>query len=815
VTPVVPVVPETSDLCRSERPPFLPTDAVDAAWALARSGVRSLRHRTRSAWNRRWTRVLVAMLAPSLLAVGALVHHLYWDRDGLPALEPFVRFEPPTTGEVEDAHGRVLIELAHEYRRVIGYGELPPVVRHAILAAEDKNFFEHGGIDYSAFPRVAWKTLAHSVVATWRASAHEGRLAPRVVFPQGGSTVTQQLVRGYFLPHMIALEDGRAPISEGLAARLASSLLGVSAANKIVRKVEEIRLSFWLEEEMARRFGSRRRAKEEILARYASFIYLGNGRYGFSAASEYYFGKTLASFTPRDADKAALLAGITKSPRDYAPGRQNLERSQRRRDDILRLMARRGFLGDAVAEAAVRQPIALVARSRIKTGAPAVVEHVFEELKRLGDDRMGVEALVRGRIRVQATVDDDVQRIVNEALENGLRVYESRHPRARGVIQGSVVVLHNEDGRVLAEAGGRQVFKDRYNSYSDYNRVTDSRRQPGSVMKPVVYLTAFRHGLTLDTEVPDEPISVPMGGNQPDKWISNYDGRFKGPIPIRKALAESRNAATIWLAQEMGVKEFLRTARDLGIKTRLQPYITTALGASEVNLLELANAYRTMATGRVAEPYVIATVSDSAGSVVHRPTRRPRPLGIDAGALRDIQEGLRGVIRLRGGTAHTLASAEFGIPVMGKTGTTSDFRDALFVGSTYGSRGITVAVRVGFDDNRQLGHRETGGRTALPIFREILERLYREGLVGPVPEFPAEMEERIGAYVEYEGEEVPEDPELGSPELPEVLVSGEAAVDALMMPAALVSGRPARGAAPIRPATPTVAAGVLPEGAQR
>ena len=212
------------------------------------------------------------------------------------------------------------------------------------------------------------------------------------------------------------------------------------------------------------------------------------------------------------------------------------------------------------------------------------------------------------------------------------------------------------------------------------------------------------------------------------KWIANYDDRFKGPIPARQALAESRNAVAIWITREIGVDKVLLTAQQLGIRTPLRPYVSTALGASEVRLVELAGAYRAMASGILAEPHVIDRVTDAAGAVLYEAPSRVREIGSPELSL--IQEGLRGVIRLPEGTAHSLDRRDFPIPVMGKTGTTSDFRDALFVGSTYGREGITVAVRIGFDDNRVLGAKETGGRAALPIFRDIMLRVYKEKLVG-------------------------------------------------------------------------------------
>jgi membrane peptidoglycan carboxypeptidase len=210
-------------------------------------------------------------------------------------------------------------------------------------------------------------------------------------------------------------------------------------------------------------------------------------------------------------------------------------------------------------------------------------------------------------------------------------------------------------------------------------------------------------------------------------------------------LAESRNTVAVWITRELGLRSVLETARELGIKSPIQPYITTSLGASEVHLLELAGVYRAMASGLLAEPHVIDHVTDAAGAQIYEAPRSAgsmRQVGIEL-----IQEGLRGVVRLPAGTAHSLDGGGFPIPVMGKTGTTSGFRDALFVGSTYGPRGITVAVRVGFDDNRGLGDKETGGRAALPIFREIMLRVYEQKLLGPVPRFPRAIEQGIDDYL--------------------------------------------------------------------
>jgi len=218
-------------------------------------------------------------------------------------------------------------------------------------------------------------------------------------------------------------------------------------------------------------------------------------------------------------------------------------------------------------------------------------------------------------------------------------------------------------------------------------------------------------------------------------------------IPLRMAPAESRNAVAIWIAEQIGIGRVLETARDLGIETPLRPYPTTALGASEVNLLELANAYRTIASGTLSRPRLIRKILLDSGEVVADSGHESSPVDVGGRALALIQEGLRGVVRLPGGTAHVLDYGGLPFAVMGKTGTTNGFRDALFVGSTYGPDGITVAVRIGFDDNRTLGAQETGARVALPVFREIVLRAYGKKLVGTAPTFPAGMEQRIDAYL--------------------------------------------------------------------
>jgi penicillin-binding protein 1A len=708
--------------------------------------------------RRRWKRGIAYVLVFATIIMATIVatgfYYVYLDRTNLPDLGPFARFEFPTIGRIYDTNDEPLIEVARQYRRITEYEDIPAIVRDAILAAEDKHFFAHGGVDYSIIPRVLGKIRIGALAVRLAGFGGKDKGNAPAIFPQGGSTITQQLVRGHFLKNLtgfqnLTAQENSVRLRQGeLLPRALSCIIGARSALMLVRKLEEIRLSLWVEKEMEERFGSKRRAKEEILARYASFIHMGNGQYGFAAAAEYYFNRPLTTFTVNDADKAALLADIAKAPRHYAPTAKDARRVLRRRDQTLRLMAKSGYISRAMlADAMQRQILVLTPPKNKVLQAAAVVEAVLEELKRSGPD-LSPEDLRNGRIQVYSTVDARVQQVVNEALEHGLDFYEKRHPNAKGLIQGSAVVLRNRDAAVLGETGGRQFYEGRSSSYGDFNRVTKSLRQPGSAMKPIVYLAAFRHGgFDLDTMVPDQPIRVPDGPKKTTKWISNYDGQFKGMIPVRKALAESSNAVAIWITERIGIDSVLRMSRSLGVRTPLQPFLTTALGASEVTLLELANAYRTMASGILAQPYVVRRIVRNSGRVEVYDEHMASPVNLDEITLSLIQEGLRGVVRIPTGTGHALDSGRFPIPVMGKTGTTNDFRDALFVGSTYGSEGITVAVRIGFDDNRSLGPNETGGRVALPVFKEIMLGVYREKLIGPVPEFPAHTEQRISAYL--------------------------------------------------------------------
>ena len=356
---------------------------------------------------------------------------------------------------------------------------------------------------------------------------------------------------------------------------------------------------------------------------------------------------------------------------------------------------------------------------------------------------------MQGRIQVYSTVDARVQQIANEALEHGLALYERRRSRARGVVQGSVVVLRNVDASILAETGGRQFYKNRVSAYADFNRVTKSLRQPGSAMKPFVYLAAFREGtFNLETIAPDEPIGVPNGRDQDVKWISNYDGQFTGMIPLRTALAGSRNTVAIWITKQIGVGRVIETARSLGIQTPLRSFATTSLGASEVTLLELANAYRALASGILTQPYVIRKIVRDSNEIVfvgRGETSRPISMTKRSRSFRKACAAWCAcpAARLMRWTPAVSQSPSWGkLELRTSSGTRSLWAPHTgWMVSPWRSASVSTTT-VRWEEKRP------AAGVALPVFREVMSRVYGEKVLGRAPRFPAEMERHIDMFLQ-------------------------------------------------------------------
>ncbi len=545
-----------------------------------------------------------------------------------------------------------------EEHRPVRLGDVPIVLLNAVLAAEDHRFFEHGGLDARGLIRAAWTNLR----------------AGRVM--QGGSTITQQLVKN----------------------RL------VGARRTYTRKLNEA----WLATLVEWRY-----SKQQILEAYLNEIYLGSrgglAIRGVGAAARAYFRKEIHQLTPAE---AALLAGMVRAPNSYSPA-VNPERARARRDVVLARMRELGTLSTADWEIARAQPVRVPPAATTGQPAPYFTDYVRLELEqRFGD----VGDSVGGS--VYTTLDLALQRFAEAAVVRGLDRIETRVPRLRREepgrrLQAALVALDPATGEIRALIGGRDY------QASQFNRAALAHRQPGSAFKPFVYLAALRArggppALTAASIVEDSPITLTVGR---DTWSPrNYNDRYEGRVTVRRALEQSLNAATVRVAESVGLPAVIETARALGLAGELAPVPAMALGTFEATPIELARAYLPIVNGGVRPPGVVAVraVRDRDGAVDAGDADEPAAVITPAEAYL-LTSLLEGVI-----TSGTGASARaLGVTgsIAGKTGTTNDGRDAWFVG--YAPR-LLVAVWVGFDGGD--AHGLSGSEAALPIWADFMRQ---------------------------------------------------------------------------------------------
>jgi len=574
-----------------------------------------------------------------------------------------VGLEGGRVAAIEDLEGGALdrFELEPEVLAVLGGGgatlgaspELaPPACRSAVLAAEDRHFFLHPGVDPVA--------IARALVADLRARH----------VAQGASTLTQQLVKNAFL----------------------------SPRRTLSRKLREAALALLLEA---------RASKEEILARYVASVYLGvDGGlpvHGFGEAAQVYFGKPLGELEPAE---CALLAGIIRSPNGLSP-RRRARAALTRRNRVLEQMVQDGLLDKAVGAEAMATPLKLVPPRARPVAALYVASEVARQLPQLLP-RAVAEA---PGLRVFTSIDADAQREAERATRHGLAALEHGR-RRRGPLQAALVALDPHTGRVRALVGGRD-----YGS-SPLDRAVRSRRQPGSAFKPFVYVAALdpaRRGAapprTVVSLVEDTPLSVRVGARV---WQPvNYDGTFAGTIPLEDAIAESRNAATVRVALDVGLDAVARAAADLGIASPLPRVPALALGVAETSLLELTAAYGVFASGGVRRPptLVVAVASADGETLYAAPPEEEHV--IDPGVAYLVTHLLEGVVDR--GTGRPAREAGLTGSAAGKTGTTDDTRDAWFVGFT---PEVVAGVWVGLDGGGPTGL--TGAQGALPIWTDFV-----------------------------------------------------------------------------------------------
>lgn len=563
-----------------------------------------------------------------------------------------LRLDPPLIGNIYPSHreDRILVQL----------DEVPPLLIDALLAVEDREFFSHYGVSPQSILRALWVNLR----------------AGKTV--QGGSTLTQQLVKNFFL----------------------------SNERTLWRKFNEAIMALLLEFHYA---------KTEILEAYVNEIYLGqDGRrsiHGFGLASQFYFGQSLKRLAPQ---QVALLVALVKGPSHYDPRRQNL-RAFERRNLVLQLLVDQGKLGAVTAERVSAKPPAVLPQNSTRVSrVPAFIDLVRRQLQRdYSDSDLNSEGL-----RIFTTFDPEVQRAAENALS--LQLGQLQRQGADSELQGAAVVVNVNDGEVQAVVGGRDP------RFAGFNRALDAVRPIGSLIKPAVYLTALMQPerYTLASLLDDSPLDVDMGGGE--HWQpQNFDHKNHGTsddgehheVLLHDALVHSYNISTARLGMEVGVPAVIDTLRGLGADRPLTEYPALLLGAANFSPLDVAQMYHTMAAGGFRTPLrAIRAVLTAEGSPLQRyplsVTRAfdSKPMFLLNRALHDVT---------REGTGRSLQKRlPEGFKVAGKTGTSDELRDSWFAGF---SDSHVAAVWIGLDDNRSAGL--TGSSGALRVWGDILSRL--------------------------------------------------------------------------------------------
>ncbi|MGD0915276.1 MAG: PBP1A family penicillin-binding protein [Thermodesulfobacteriota bacterium] len=740
--------------------------------------------------QRGWTLYVIYafILSASFLVLSGVLLFLYYSRY-LPDFRPLKEGQPNAYSILYSEEDEVVGKFLMDNRIPVPYGRIPKTLVDAFIAAEDADFFQHKGIDYKGIARAMFKNL----------------MAGRIV--QGGSTITQQVTKTYFL----------------------------TPKRSLLRKLKEVAYAFGLEQNLT---------KEEILSLYLNNIYLGNGAYGVEAASESYFNKRIDQLNLAE---MAMMAGLVKAPSRYSPV-NNFKKAKERQAYVLTRMAELGFISIEKKENAVRAPLKVQSReSAYFTKAPYFTEFIRQYVER----KYGKEKIYQQGLRIYTTLDLSLQRAAQRSVETGLRELDKRqgfrgpiqtlplkevmvlsnkkkgglnpisqneilegvilakddskkfytvwvedrkgmlpfsemvwalnikpssnfrpkhvktpsdllspgdmvHVRVRNLpkkdqplllaleqeplVQGALLCLDPKTGYIKAMVGGRDF------SESQFNRALNSRRQPGSSFKPFIYAAALEKGYTPSTILMDSPVeySDHDGGTY---WApKNYDKDFMGPITFRNALAHSRNVVTVKILDDIGLGFALKFFKKLGIESPIKRDLSIALGTSGVSLLEMAAGFGVFANGgnrvkpifikkivtmngEVIEensPYVeLEEKEDAVDSTLREEGKAESPSPVSNEHAISPQNAFIMTHLLEGVVQHGTGQRAkvLGRPIAGKTGTSSDYADAWFIGYT---PSLLPAVWVGFDDKTSLGNGESGARAALPIWISFMDQIMRD-----------------------------------------------------------------------------------------
>jgi penicillin-binding protein 1A len=714
----------------------------------------------------------------ALLAAGGVALYIGALTEELPDYEVLAKYEPPVTTRVHASDGALMAEFARERRLYLPIQAVPDRVKAAFLSAEDKNFYNHPGVDVSG--------LARAVMTNLRNAGSDRRLV-------GASTITQQVAKNFLL----------------------------SSDQTYKRKIKEMILSFRIEQAYS---------KDRILELYLNEIFFGLGSYGIAGAALTYYDKSVNELTIAE---AAYLAALPKGPSNYHPFR-NTEAAIERRNWVIDQMVDNGYVTPEEGARAKETDLGVTPR---RNGTYLFAgEYFTEEVRREIIDRYGEDALYEGGLSVRTTVDPEMQIHARKALQNGLIKYDTlrgyRGPVATidvsgdwGVplgeqkalsdvpewrlavvleasesglsiglqpgrevsgelsaeretatvsldnmgwamrkaktpsdvfkpgdvifvekqegeeggwllrqvpeVEGAIVAMDPHTGRVKAMAGGFS-FAD-----SEFNRATQAKRQPGSSFKPFVYAAALDNGYTPASVVLDAPITITIGNQV---WEpKNYGGEAAGPSTLRAGIERSRNLMTVRLAQDMGMNLVAEYAERFGVYDEMEPHISNSLGSGETTVMRMVSAYAVFANGgKSIKPSMIDRIQDRYGKTIFKHDDRgcegcvaerwldqPEPELIDNSeqvldpmTAYQITSMMEGVVQR--GTATILS--DLGHPIAGKTGTTNDEKDAWFVGFT---PDLVVGVFMGYDQPKPMGKGSTGGGLAAPIFKEFMAEVLK------------------------------------------------------------------------------------------
>jgi len=622
----------------------------------------------------RLSRLVLALVAflPQMAAAG-----LFYD---IPSAESVANYRPPASTRILDYRGRVLHDFFQEKRRPVQLESIPACLREAVVAVEDKRFYSHWGIDLARIPGLALS------------------MVKRAGGIRGTSTITQQLARSMFL----------------------------TPTRTISRKLKEMALAVELE---------RHYSKSEILELYFNQVWFGGSVYGVEAAAEKYFGKTAARLDPVE---CATIGAMLANPSVYSPY-NHPDRLLVRRNFFLTKMFRLGCISQKEIDDGLEQPLAVLPPGTGGNLAPYFVEEVRRYLVR----KYGYDFVYKSGAVIYTTLDLDMQQAANLTLLTRLRrlekdyklrptlaAYDSAAKRDSTIgppkyLQGALVAMDVRTGYVRALVGGRDY------KHSEFDRATQAKRQAGSAFKPFVYVAAIDNGMTpADIEL-DSAITITIPG-QPDYRPHNYDKTFLGPISLRRALALSRNLVAVRLITKVGPELVARYANVMGITDVLQPVYSLALGSVEVTLLDLVDAFNTLAAGGIrVRPIMVTRVEDAHGAALEenrpdeQPVLRPQTAYVVTNMMQSVvNEGTATAIRRRG--YEGLAA--------GKTGTTDEYADAWFIGYT---PELTCGVWIGFDRKKTIFRGATGGGIAAPVWADFMKTVRPDSLSSdsfPVPD---------------------------------------------------------------------------------